>query len=126
VKATYLSVDSAVRGVGRSQVLPVVNGLAARGWEMRLVSCERSVSDAVAKASQYLHSSVDYAPVEFGGAGPIGAAGRIVRLRSAVGEPNLIHCRSDQPMVAAITRRPRCRLVWDSRSFWAEQRWRLE
>ncbi len=116
-----MTVDSVSEGVGRSQIVPVVNGLAQRGWHVRLVSCEKDaiVLDEVAPE---LEPTIDFRAVPYGARGPRGAGSRLRHLRQLALPADIIHCRSDQPLLAAIGRYRRPPVVWDSRSFWAEQK----
>lgn len=121
MQVTYLTVDSVTEGVGRSQVVPVVNGLAQRGWHVRLVSCEKNayLLDQVARE---LDPEIDFHAVRFGLQGTHGAASRVRHLRKLAFPTDIVHCRSDQPLLAALGRYRRPPVVWDSRSFWAEQK----
>lgn len=118
---SYLTVDSVTEGVGRSQIVPVVNGLAQRGWHVRLVSCEKDFA-LLSDVAPELHAAIEFRPVPFGRPGTRGAASRLRHLRTSALPADIVHCRSDQPLLAALGRRRRPPVVWDSRSFWAEQK----
>lgn len=121
MQVTYLTVDSVTEGVGRSQIVPVVNGLAQLGWQMRLVSCEKDTA-LLEEVVHELEPAIDFYAVPFGSRGANGAASRLRHLRKRSLPADIIHCRSDQPLMAALGRRHRPPVVWDSRSFWAEQK----
>lgn len=118
---TYLTVDSVAEGVGRSQIVPVVKGLAQLGWHVRLVSCEKdaAVLDDVACE---LEPTIDFRAMPYGARGLRGAGSRLRQLRQLALPADIIHCRSDQPLLAALGRFRRPPVIWDSRSFWAEQK----
>lgn len=116
---TYLTFDSVVSGVGRSQVLPYVEKIAARGIMIRLVSFEKADSEYV--RDRLLRAGVNWTPERFGRPGPIGGLFRTVRATKAVNHSLIVHARSDLPAFAALASGSRY-VLWDCRAFWLDQR----
>jgi glycosyltransferase involved in cell wall biosynthesis len=116
---TYLSFDPVSEGVGASQVLPYVQGLAKRGVDVTLHSFERSPADAVGDALG--RAGAHWVPHTFGGAGGLAGAARVVRGAVDIRGAELLHARAHLSGAAAVLARVR-RWVWDVRSFWTEQR----
>src|SRR5687768_6188003 len=116
---TYLTFDSIQEGIGVSQVLPYVEGLAATGVPMRLHTFERSAPrpDLVESLRR---DGIDWVPHGWGRDGALGGALRLVRSRRGIRGDGLVHARGDvAAMAAAASRRP---FVWDMRSFWLDER----
>ena len=119
-RVTYLSFDSIREGVGASQVLPYVRGVAARGHRVVLHSLETDrPADDLADSLRSI--GVTWRPHAFGRHGPLGGLGRVLRGARLVRGSELVHARSDLPAASAILARTRP-WVWDMRAFWADQR----
>jgi glycosyltransferase involved in cell wall biosynthesis len=119
-RVTYLTVDSLAEGVGSSQVLPYVEGLARRGTPITLHSFERG-SPAPEAASRLREAGVDWRVHRFGREGHVGGTVRMLRGAWAVRHAGLVHARGDLPGLAASLRRSRP-FVWDMRGFWVDER----
>ena len=117
----FLTFDSVEEGVGRSQIVPTVIGLSELGFDLTLVSMEKSESLASSTSRILGTAGVKHVRLAFGRHGPYSGLRRVLRLSEAAVEADVYHCRSDLPYLAATLRRRRP-LLWDSRSFWAEQR----
>lgn len=118
---TFATFDSIQDGVGRSQVLSVVEGLSQLGWRMRLVSFEgRPLSANLSK--RLLERDIDAQWMPFGAKGSIGAARRILELSRSLGSSQILHSRSDLPVLSAQMSGSTASLLWDVRSLWAQQR----
>lgn len=120
-RVTFVSLDPVAHGVGASQVLPVVNLLASRGWNMALVSCERDPSDHDAVRGR-LDDRVTFESVPFGSEGAMPGLVRIARISRRIPKSEILHVRSDQAFMASLPWMRRSRVIWDVRSFWAEQK----
>jgi len=117
---TYLTFDGVGAGVGASQVLPYVLGLAARGLEVTLHSFEPG-APAEALSERLAAAGVDWQPHAFRGGGTVGASVRIARAVPWLRRKPLVHARSDLAAASALLARPGA-WVWDVRSFWVDQR----
>ena len=117
---TYLTFDSVREGVGASQVVPYVEGLATSGRRVTLHSFEKTGIDEQTR-NRLSGAGVRWVPHRFGRRGAAGGLERVVRGASAVRRKNVLHARSDLPAASAIlARHPSW--VWDVRAFWADQR----
>jgi glycosyltransferase involved in cell wall biosynthesis len=117
----YLTTDSIQEGVGESQIVPLLRGLARSGNSLALVSFEKRVPDQIL-VSKIMESGIEWLPLRYGTNGAIPGFFRLLRLRKAIPSARLIHARSDIPAVAAIFRFRRTPVVWDVRSLWGSQR----
>lgn len=117
---TYLSFDGIGAGVGASQVLPYVLGLADRGLDVTLHSFERG-TPAEALSERLVAAGVEWHPHAFRGGGTAGAIARITRAVPWLRGKPLVHARSDLAAASALLARPGA-WVWDVRSFWVDQR----
>lgn len=120
MRVHYVSMDGIVAGVGASQVLPYVSGLAARGVEMHLCTFEQQdpTREMLAAISD---QGVHWDPQPFGGRGAKGGAFRIARAARWLRGARFVHARSDLSAAAAMTAHVP-RFIWDVRSLWADQR----
>lgn len=117
---TYLTVDSMAGSVGRSQVVPYVIRLAARGVDVTLHSFEPSTPDpAVGEALGA--AGVRWRPHGFRGAGAAGGAGRVAEGAALVAGAPLVHARSDLAAASCLLSARRTWL-WDMRALWREER----
>src|SRR6478736_8217005 len=96
--------------LGRSQVLPYLEGLAARGHEITLLSCEkpeRMEADGSAVRAICQRAGIDWRPVAYHKSPPVLSgmidvavlkreAARLHRLKRF----NLVHCRSYMAAIA--------------------------
>ncbi|MDP9073610.1 MAG: glycosyltransferase [Actinomycetota bacterium] len=112
--------DEIARGVGASQVLPYVEGLARRGAQVALHSFEHEPR-APAIRQRLDEAGVEWHAHQFRGRGSIAGAGRVLQAAALVRGATMVHARSDLPAAAAMLARSH-RWVWDVRSFWADQR----
>lgn len=127
----YLSQNGIADHIGQSQVAPYLLGLAARGYDIHLLSAEKPGRDALKAryARAFANAGIRWTTIRYHNRPPLlgsvwdlvsfaRAARRIVR-----SEPvRLIHCRSHPPMPVAILakRWSGARLIFDFRDFWAD------
>ena len=117
----FLTVDSIAEGVGRSQIVPVLRQVAKLGWHVKLISFEKGDRRHESAEELLAADGVEFLGLPFGRRGALAGVGRLLRLAAAIPEADVYHCRSDVPYLAARLRRA-SPVVWDCRSFWAEQR----
>lgn len=116
----YVTQDSLQEGIGMSQIVPVVIGLASRGWKVGVLSCEKKTeSDLVEKRLKL--AGVDWHVLNFGSRGPLGGAIRILRIAFSLPSGKFYHCRSDMAAAACALRFKR-NILWDVRSLWIDQK----
>lgn len=118
---TYLSVDSIQEGVGSSQIIPLILGLAARGKHVCLVTFEKK-KPSVALVEMFSNAGVVWIAKDFGRTGPIGGLIRLNTLRRSIPSSLVLHGRSDIATVAAILSGIKAPVLWDVRSLWSDQR----
>lgn len=117
---TYLSFDSMADGVGWSQVVPYVSGLARRGVEVTLHSFEKAEPDRLV-SERLAAAQVRWRPHPFRVGGSAGGLARVVQGAALVAGAELVHARSDMAAASTLVAGRRA-WVWDVRSFWREQR----
>jgi glycosyltransferase involved in cell wall biosynthesis len=117
---TYLTVDGIASGVGASQVLPYVEGLARHGARVTVHSFE-SQPPAPGIRARLEGAGVDWHHHRVRRYGAAAAALRVFEGAALVRGPALVHARSDLPAASALVARSEA-WVWDVRSFWADQR----
>lgn len=118
---TYLSVDSIQEGVGASQIIPLILGLANRGKGICLVTLEKA-KPSNAMVELFSKSGIKWMPKEFGKPGALGGMIRLNELRQSVPDSLLLHGRSDVATAAAIWSDIDAPVLWDVRSLWSDQR----
>jgi len=119
-RLTYLSFDSVSEGVGASQVLPYVRGLARRGVRVSLHTFEKTPPGEDLRLS-LRSEGIAWAAHRFGGRGAKGGLSRVARGALAARGAPLLHARSDLPAGCALLSRAQT-WVWDMRGFWADER----
>lgn len=120
MRVDYLSMDGVGAGVGASQVLPYVVGLARRGVEVHL--CTFELHDPTPELRRRLAAEgVTWTPLAFGRAGAPGGVARVLKGARWARGRKLVHARSDLAAAAAIAGGAD-HFVWDVRSLWADQR----
>lgn len=134
MKVLYLSYDGMTDPLGRSQVLPYLQGLAGRGHEITLISCEKPIrlaADEKAVQSICDRAGIDWHPIAYHKRPPILSsildvrrmrqrAGKLQRSRSF----DLVHCRSYMPAMVGLwlKRTFGVPFLFDMRGFWADER----
>ena len=130
----YLSYDGMTDPLGRSQVLPYLAGLAARGHAIELVSLDKP--DALARdgarvAELARAAGIAWTPLAYRSFPPIAAGWRNVAALRRAGTAimrrmpvQLIHCRSDLAGIAGLALKRRCGLplLYDMRALWPDER----
>ena len=117
---TYVTVDSLSEGVGSSQILPLIQRLAAADLKIHLITYEKRQANA--ETETFLKSQgVAWTHLPFTSMGPVGALARIREIRRKIESTQLIHARSDVPAVAALLS-AKAPVLWDVRSLWSDQR----
>ncbi|NUR45982.1 MAG: glycosyltransferase [Sphingomonas sp.] len=134
MRALYISYDGMTDPLGRSQVLPYLEGLAARGHAITLLSCEkpaRMQADGAAVLAICDRAGIDWQPVAYHKSPPLlsGLLDVAVLKRRAVGlhrkkHFDLVHCRSYMAAIAGDRLKSRYGVpfLFDMRGFWADER----
>jgi glycosyltransferase involved in cell wall biosynthesis len=130
----YLSYDGMCDPLGRSQVLPYLFGLAARGHRISLISFEkkeRSSGERAAVERACAAAEIEWRPLPYHKDPPVLSTIYDVRRMRRMAERlhrsepfDLIHCRSDLPAIVglAMKRRHGVPFIFDMRGFWADER----
>ena len=120
--------------LGRSQVLPYLEGLAARGHEITLLSCEkpaRMAADGAAVRSICDAARIDWQPVAYhkwppilSGMLDVAVLKRRAGKRHRLKRFDLVHCRSYMAAIAGdwLKRKRGVPFLFDMRGFWADER----
>ena len=130
----YLSYDGMTDPLGRSQVLPYLIGLAARGHRIDLISLDKP--NLLARNGRTVKALCDAAGIRWHSIpyrwSPAFIAGRRnVRALTLTGAAlqqernhDLVHCRSDLAGIAglALQRRFGLKLLYDMRALWPDER----
>ncbi len=119
----FITTDSIQDGVGVTQVRGLMQEVARHNCQITLISMEPSAAEPTLKKN-LAREGVIWKPLVFGRPGKLAGLGRVLRIWFAsalVKHVDVLHSRSDLPLVCAFFRR-RARLVWDVRSLWTDQR----
>ena len=130
----YITYDGLTDPLGRSQVLPYLTGLAARGWKITILSCEKPArleKDGAAVQLLCARAGLDWQPLTYHKWPPVlssaydgerlkRSAMRLHRQRNFA----LVHCRSYIPAAAglALKQRRGVPLLFDMRGFWPDEK----
>ena len=117
----FLTLNSPMEGVGRSQVLPVLEQVSRRGWDCTLVSFRKDGEPRDLPNESRAGSNIRHVSLGFGAPGPWAGVARIGHLTRSLPSADVYHCRDLLAFTAAHMRR-KSPLIWDVRSLWAEQR----
>lgn len=118
---TYLSIDSIQEGVGSSQIIPLIFGLAEKEKRVCLITFEKSTPPKELVES-FSKTGVVWIAKEFRKSGAIGGMIRLNMLRQNVPNSSVLHGRSDIATAAAIWSGIDAPVLWDVRSLWSDQR----
>jgi glycosyltransferase involved in cell wall biosynthesis len=134
MRALYISYDGMTDPLGRSQVLPYLQGLSKRGHEITLLSCEKTARMAAEGASVRAicdNGGIDWQPVAYHKNPPI-LSGMIdvATLKRAAARLHqskrfdLVHCRSYMAAIVGdwLKRKHGVPFLFDIRGFWADER----
>ena len=134
MRTLYISYDGMTDPLGRSQVLPYLQGLAARGHEITLLSCEkaaRMAADGPAVQAICNAAGIDWQPVAYHKSPPIlsgvidvAALNRAAARLHKTKRFNIVHCRSYMAAIAGdrLKRKHGVPFLFDIRGFWADER----
>jgi glycosyltransferase involved in cell wall biosynthesis len=133
-EALYLSFDGMTDPLGRSQVLPYLAALSARGHRIRLVSLEKPDAFELGKAAAdgiCRSAGIEWWPLAYRSRPPIASAMANLRALRREAErlhherpADFVHCRADLPAIAglALKRTLGLPLLYDMRAFWPDER----
>lgn len=134
-KVLYITFDGLTDPLGRSQVLPYLNGLAARGHRITILSCEKparleagraAVQEIVDRAGiAWRHVPYRNRPAVLAHAWTVARlAWQSGRLNRTCGGFDIVHCRSYPPGIVGLwmKRRFGARFLFDMRGFWPEEK----
>jgi glycosyltransferase involved in cell wall biosynthesis len=119
IRICYLTFDSLSEGVGQSQIVPLIKGLAELGYTVTVMSFEKKKNSQL--SSELLSSDITWLSFPFGKSGVRGLPLRIATMVRNLPNADIYHCRSDLPVLAVAIRRKRP-FVWDVRSLWYDQK----
>jgi glycosyltransferase involved in cell wall biosynthesis len=119
IRICYLIFDSLSEGVGQSQIVPLIKGLAELGYTVTVMSFEKKKNSQL--SSELLSSEITWLSFPFGKSGVRGLPLRIATMLRNLPNADIYHCRSDLPVLAVAIRRKRP-FVWDVRSLWYDQK----
>lgn len=134
-RSVFVTNDALSGHIGTAQILPYLEGLAARGHILESLSVETRVNDwdrEGAWRKRLEVAAIRYYPLRRS-AGPLYKLERFLlpsRLARALEQsiagarPDLIHCRSYMPLKAVLEASARHRIpfLFDMRGFWIDQR----
>ncbi|HEX6737144.1 MAG TPA: glycosyltransferase [Vicinamibacteria bacterium] len=136
MRVVYVSYDGALDPLGQSQVVPYLEGLAAEGVRLALVSFEKPErwADAAARGrleDRLREAGIRWRPLRyhprprlFAKAWDLAAGAWAVRDEAKALDAVLVHCRADvAAAIARLARLPRrVRLLYDVRGFFSAER----
>jgi glycosyltransferase involved in cell wall biosynthesis len=132
-KVLFISYDGMTDPLGRSQVLPYLSGLAARGHRITILSCEKPQEERQRSEVARLcrRAGIDWHPIVYHRKPPVlssvyDAAMLLREARKLHRERgfDIAHCRSYIPALVglALKRRFGIRFLFDMRGFWADEK----
>jgi glycosyltransferase involved in cell wall biosynthesis len=125
----YLSQDGIADHIGQSQIAPYILGLAERGYDIHLISAEKTGTDAIIADYRQRFAAVGvrwtivaYHKPLFGTLRDLVAMTRAARRIARTERITLVHCRSHPtiPVGIAVKRWTGAKLLFDFRDFWAD------
>jgi glycosyltransferase involved in cell wall biosynthesis len=125
----YISQDGITDHIGQSQIAPYVLGLAARGYDIHLLSAEKDGREALVADYQARFASVgvrwttiSYHKPLIGTLRDLATMTHAARGICRAERITLVHCRSHptMPVGMAVKRWTGARLLFDFRDFWAD------
>lgn len=122
MKILYASVDSIQEGVGASQILPLVLRLKQRGINIQLLSFEKK-EPPVELVEVLVNADIEWHICRFQPTSPAQVLWRFFKIYSYAKKFDFVHARGD--FVALAVAFSRTDFLWDVRSFWAKQRYRM-
>lgn len=117
---TYISSDSLSEGIGRSQIVPLLIQLSAKGLSINLISLEKESPENCLRQN-ILESGINWKILKFGRRGLLGGVMRLIILKRSIGKTRLIHSRSDLAALAGLLS-GKAPVIWDARALWSDQR----
>ena len=118
---SYLSIDSIQEGVGASQIVPLIIGLAQKGKKISLTTFEKT-SLGTDLVEMLQSNNIHWEAHEFGQTGALGGLMRLRKIQKKLTASDVIHGRSDIPTAAAVFSDSSAPILWDVRSLWSDQR----
>lgn len=134
MKVLYVSYDGMTDALGRSQVIPYLIGLSAKGHKIHIISCEKRKipREETLEVEQLLNeSNISWSPLPFSTRPPwfskimdvlkIKHLSRKLHLRENF---EVVHCRSYIAALAGLDLKVKfgVKFVFDMRGFWANER----
>lgn len=130
----YISYDGMTDALGRSQVLPYLEGLSRKGFKITLISAEKP--EAFEKGNDEMsvlieHMGIDWHPVKYTKRPPVlSTIWDIRRMRKKaikldqIKSFEIVHCRSYISAFVGLAMKKRfgCRFIFDMRGFYADER----
>ena len=133
-RVLYISYDGMTDPLGQSQVIPYLEGLAARGYNITLISAEKNDrlrSYGTFIGEKLVRAGIEWVPVSYTKRPPVLSTildiVKITRLAVRLHKLDsfqIVHCRSYISAFAGIhlKRRFGVKFLFDMRGFWADER----
>ncbi len=134
MKVLYVSYDGMTDALGRSQVIPYLERLSAKGHKIHVVSCEKKQVDPSEREEVkniFSQKDIDWSPLDFStqppGLSKIKDVYKIRRKVLALHKNHffhIVHCRSYVAALASLKLKldHGVKFVFDMRGFWANER----
>ena len=128
-KILYLTYDGLLDSLGQSQILPYLNGLADKGFQIYVISFEKIRDKEALK--QTWHSNLNWHPLPYHKKPPIlGTLWDIYTLNKLAFlivkklNINIVHCRSYVTSLIGLRLKKQLgvKFIFDMRGFWADER----
>lgn len=143
MKVLYVSYDGMTDALGRSQVIPYLVGLSAKGHKIHIISCEKKKipREETLEVEQILKdNNISWSPLSFSTRPPwISKILDVLKIKNLSRKLHLrenfdvVHCRSYIAALAGLDLKLKynVKFVFDMRGFWANERiegdmWNLE
>ncbi|HXB41977.1 MAG TPA: glycosyltransferase [Bacteroidia bacterium] len=140
----FISIDGMTDPLGQSQVIPYLTGLAEKGFNITVISCEKKANFTLnqKQISQHLENAgIKWRYCFYSQKIPVlSQRGNLQKLKALAvtevkktGKKTLVHCRSYLPALIGLYLKKKydTKFIFDMRGFWADERvegkiWKLK
>jgi hypothetical protein len=134
MKVLYVSYDGMTDALGRSQVIPYLMGLSAKGHNIHIISCEKKqiLQEEIDEVEDiFKQNNISWHPLSFSTRPPwISKLIDVFKIRIKVNrlykkeQFDVVHCRSYIAALAGLDLKinHKVKFVFDMRGFWANER----
>ncbi|MGZ3863970.1 MAG: glycosyltransferase [Bacteroidia bacterium] len=132
--ALFISIDGLTDPLGQSQILPYLTGLARKGFDITIVSCEKDINFMKNKntvLSILQDAGIKWKYCFYNNKLPLVSQWlnyrtlkKLAQTEAKYNSPEIIHCRSYLPAMIGLSIKKKygSKFIFDMRGFWANER----